>query len=41
MQTIAFNYEPAARADFYIEKFTDLLQVPVILTSTGRQEQPR
>jgi HAD superfamily hydrolase (TIGR01549 family) len=30
MQTVAFNYSQAARADFYLSKFTDLLMVPVI-----------
>jgi len=30
MKTIAFNYEKAARADFYIAKFSDLLDVPLI-----------
>jgi len=30
MKTIAFNYEKTAQADFYIEKFADLLKVPVI-----------
>ncbi len=30
MQTVAFNYDHGARADFYIGKFTDLLTVPVI-----------
>jgi HAD superfamily hydrolase (TIGR01509 family) len=29
MQTIAFNYEEAARADFYLDRFTDLLKVTV------------
>jgi putative hydrolase of the HAD superfamily len=30
MQTIAFNYDHDAPADFYIEKFSDLLNVPVL-----------
>jgi putative hydrolase of the HAD superfamily len=30
MKTIALNYEATAMADFYIEKFSDLLTVPVI-----------
>ncbi len=30
MQTIAFNYDPDASADFFIEKFADLLKVPVV-----------
>ena len=30
MQTIAFNYDQDAPADFYIEKFSDLLNVPVL-----------
>jgi HAD superfamily hydrolase (TIGR01509 family) len=32
MQTIAFNYDPDAHADYFIEKFSDLLDVPVIKT---------
>ncbi len=30
LKTVAFNYEPGAQADYYIEKFADLLAVPVI-----------
>jgi len=30
MQTIAFNYDKDASADFFIEKFSDLLKVPVL-----------
>ena len=30
MQTIAFNYDKDASADFFIEKFCDLLKVPVL-----------
>lgn len=30
MKTIAFNYNENARADFYIDQFSDLLKVPVI-----------
>ena len=30
MKTIAFNYQPEAQADFYIGKFCELLEVPVI-----------
>ncbi len=30
MKTVAFNYDKKARADFYIERFPDLLDVPVI-----------
>jgi putative hydrolase of the HAD superfamily len=30
MKTIAFNFDETAKADYYIEKFTDLLTVPVI-----------
>jgi HAD superfamily hydrolase (TIGR01509 family) len=33
MQTIAFNYDPDARADFYMDQFTDLLNVPVVKSS--------
>ena len=31
MKTIAFNYEQDARADYYVEKFADLLKVPTII----------
>ena len=30
MQTIAFNYDENASADFFIQKFSDLLKVPVL-----------
>ena len=30
MQTIAFNYDEDAQADFFIEKFSDLLKLPVL-----------
>jgi putative hydrolase of the HAD superfamily len=30
MRTIAFNYEQQAKADFFIERFADLLNVPMI-----------
>ncbi len=30
MQTIAFNYDEDARADFFIDKFSDLLRLPVL-----------
>jgi putative hydrolase of the HAD superfamily len=30
MKTIAFNYEQDAEADYYLEKFSDLLEVPII-----------
>jgi putative hydrolase of the HAD superfamily len=30
MRTIAFNYEDSAKADFYIQKFSELLTLPVI-----------
>jgi putative hydrolase of the HAD superfamily len=33
MKTIAFNYEGDAQADFYIEKFSGLLDVPMISDS--------
>jgi putative hydrolase of the HAD superfamily len=35
MNTIAFNYEEDAKADFFIEKFSDLLEVPII-SVTGK-----
>ncbi|MGA2503178.1 MAG: HAD family hydrolase [Anaerolineales bacterium] len=31
MKTIAFNFENAAKADFYLKNFPDLLQVPIII----------
>jgi len=30
MATIAFNYDKNARADFYIQSFTDLLNVKIL-----------
>jgi putative hydrolase of the HAD superfamily len=30
MKTVAFNYDERARADFYIDQFSDLLKVPII-----------
>ena len=30
MPTVAFNYDPDASADYYIEKFSDLLRLPGI-----------
>ena len=30
MRTIAFNYDEDASADFFIERFTDLLKLPVL-----------
>jgi putative hydrolase of the HAD superfamily len=40
MQTIAFNYDKYVKADFYIEKFSDLLSVPLLCaahkTQTGK-----
>ncbi len=37
MKTIAFNFDKDAPADIYIEKFSDLLQLP-ILTNSGEVE---
>jgi HAD superfamily hydrolase (TIGR01549 family)/HAD superfamily hydrolase (TIGR01509 family) len=34
MKTIAFNYDKDANADYFIEKFADLLKVPIILKIT-------
>jgi len=31
MKTIAFNYEPGAQADYYIEELPDLLDLPIIM----------
>jgi len=36
MTTIAFNYEENAEADFHIERFNDLLTLP-ILSERGRR----
>ncbi|HSB66096.1 MAG TPA: HAD family hydrolase [Anaerolineales bacterium] len=30
MRTIAFNYEPNAKADFYIKQFSDLANLPIL-----------
>ena len=30
IKTIAFNYEKSAQADYYVEKFADILKVPII-----------
>lgn len=30
MKTIAFNYDEDARADYYVEKFADILKVPLL-----------
>jgi HAD superfamily hydrolase (TIGR01549 family)/HAD superfamily hydrolase (TIGR01509 family) len=32
MKTVAFNFEEDARADFYLEKFSDLLNLPMLVT---------
>jgi len=32
MKTIAFNYDGKAKADFYIDQFSDLLAVPILST---------
>lgn len=32
MRTIAFNYDPDARADYFIKRFSDLLDVPILKT---------
>jgi putative hydrolase of the HAD superfamily len=31
MKTIAFNYDECAKADFYIDQFSDLLKVPILV----------
>jgi putative hydrolase of the HAD superfamily len=33
LRTIAFNYEKAAKADFYVERFSDLLKLPLIASA--------
>lgn len=30
MKTVAFNYENGAKADFYIEKFSELVDLPIL-----------
>ena len=30
MKTVAFNYENGAKADFYIEKFSELVDIPIL-----------
>ena len=30
MVTVAFNYEKKAKADFYIDRFSDLLEIPIL-----------
>jgi putative hydrolase of the HAD superfamily len=37
MQTIAFNYDPDAPADVYIQKFSDLLELPILNHSNGQK----
>ncbi len=41
MTTIAFNYDKDAPADIYIKNFSDLLKIPVINNSNGRDLQDR
>jgi putative hydrolase of the HAD superfamily len=36
MQTIAFNYDQTVKADYYIDKFSDLLLVPILRESWVR-----
>jgi hypothetical protein len=31
MQTIAFNHEKTAKADYYIDQFADLLALPILV----------
>jgi putative hydrolase of the HAD superfamily len=38
MRTIAFNYEDSAKADFYIQKFSELLTLPVIASRVKTSE---
>jgi putative hydrolase of the HAD superfamily len=35
MKTIAFNYDKRARADFYIDQFSDLMNVPILSTKNS------
>jgi FMN phosphatase YigB (HAD superfamily) len=43
LKTIAFNFEKSAQADFYIEEFSDLLELslifPTLLTQTGNKPE--
>jgi putative hydrolase of the HAD superfamily len=41
MRTIAFNYDKDAPADIYIQKFSDLLQIPIVNNSNGREQKDR
>lgn len=38
MRTIAFNYEDSAKADFYIQKFSELLTLPVVASRVKTSE---
>jgi putative hydrolase of the HAD superfamily len=38
MRTIAFNYEDSAKADYYIQKFSELLTLPVIASRVKTSE---
>jgi putative hydrolase of the HAD superfamily len=37
MKTIAFNYEKNSKADYYVDKFSDLLKVPLLCTNGNRK----
>lgn len=37
MKTIAFNYEEAAKANYYIETFRDILKVPILANNPSEQ----
>jgi HAD superfamily hydrolase (TIGR01549 family)/HAD superfamily hydrolase (TIGR01509 family) len=39
MQTIAFNYDESASADYYIEKFSDLLCIPLLCESQSNPKR--
>jgi HAD superfamily hydrolase (TIGR01509 family) len=41
MKTIAFNYDKGAPADIYIQKFSDLLQIPIVNNSNGKEQNDR
>ena len=35
LKTVAFNYDPFAQADYYIEYFSDLLTLPVLMRAAS------
>jgi HAD superfamily hydrolase (TIGR01509 family) len=33
--TVAYNFEPSAEADYYVQDFSDLLELPIAIAPTG------